>query len=88
MPQLWRQSLRPTLDLESDKSWCFNLTDELRGVSSGGLRGLEHPPKDWHNSQLSSCVTTIVTDKQLLLAKTNNKLIGLAQNGSFSSLLY
>ena len=29
---------------------------------AGGLRGLEHPPKVWHNSQLSSCVTTIVTD--------------------------
>ena len=58
-----------------------------RGVSSGGLRGLEHPPKVWHNSQLSSCVTTIVTDKQQLIAKTNNKLTGLALNGSFSLLL-
>ena len=58
-----------------------------RGVSSGGLRGLEHPPKVWHNSQLSSCMTTIVTDKQQLVAKTNNKLTGLALNGSFSSLL-
>ena len=58
-----------------------------RGVSSGGLRGLEHPPKVWHNSQLSSCVTTIVTDKQQLVAKTNIKLTGLALNGSFSSLL-
>ena len=25
-----------------------------RGVSSGGLRGLEHPPKVWNNRQLSS----------------------------------
>ena len=58
-----------------------------RGVSSGGLRGLEDPPKVWHNSQLSSCVTTILTDKQQLVAKTNNKLTGLALNGSFSSLL-
>ena len=58
-----------------------------RGVSSGGIRGLEHPPKVWHNSQLSSCVTTIVTDKQQLIAKTNNKLTGLALNGSFSLLL-
>ena len=56
-------------------------------MSSGGLRGLEHPPKVWHNSQLSSCVTTILTDKQQLVAKTNNKLTGLALNGSFSSLL-
>ena len=56
-------------------------------MSSGGLRGLEHPPKVWHNSQLSSCVTTIVTDKQQLIAKTNNKLTGLALNGSFSLLL-
>ena len=56
-------------------------------MSSRGLRGLEHPPKVWHSSQLSSCVTTIVTDKQQLIAKTNNKLTGLALNGSFSSLL-
>ena len=54
---------------------------------AGGLRGLEHPPKVWHNSQLSSCVTIIVTDKQQLVAKTNNKLTGLARNSSFSSLL-
>ena len=59
----------------------------FRGVSSGGLRGLEHPPKVWHNIQLSSCVTTIVTEKQQLIAKTNNKLTGLALKGSFSSLL-
>ena len=58
-----------------------------RGVSSGGLRGLEHPPKVWHNSHLNSCVTTIVTEKQQLVAKTNNKLTGLTLNGSFSSLL-
>ena len=58
-----------------------------RGVSSGGLRGLEHPPKVWPNSQLSSCVTTIVTEKQQLIAKTNNKLTGVALNGSFSLLL-
>ena len=56
-------------------------------MSSGGLRGLEHPPKVWHNSQLSSGVTTIVTDKQQLVAKTNIKLTGLALNSSFSSLL-
>ena len=58
-------------------------------MSSGGLRGLEHPPKVWHNGQLStSCVTTIiVTDMQQLIAKTNNKLTGLALNGSFSLLL-
>ena len=56
-------------------------------MSSGGLRGLEHPPRVWHNNQLSSCVTTIVTDKQQLIAKTNNKLTGLAPNGSFSLLL-
>ena len=61
--------------------------ETARGVSSGGLRGLEHPPKVWHNSQLSSCVTTIVTDKQQLIAKTNNKLTGLALNGSISLLL-
>ena len=41
----------------------------------------------WHNSQLSSYVTTIVTDKQQLIAKTNNKLTGLALNGSISLLL-
>ena len=58
-----------------------------RGVSSGGLRGLERPAKVWYNSQLSSCVTTIVTDKQQLVAKTNNKLTGLTLNGSFSQLL-
>ena len=58
-----------------------------RGVSSGGLRGLEHPPKVWHNSHLNSCVTTIVTEKQQLVAKINNKLTGLTLNGSFSSLL-
>ena len=56
-------------------------------MSSGGLKGLEHPTKVWHNSQLSSCVTTILTDKQQLVAKTNNKLTGLTLNGSFSSLL-
>ena len=56
-------------------------------MSSGGLRGLEHPPKVWHNSHLNSCVTTIVTEKQQLVAKTNNKLTGLTLNGSFSSLL-
>ena len=61
--------------------------DPHRGVSSGGLRGLEHPPKVWHNSQLSSCVTIIVTDEQQLVAKTNIILTGLALNGSFSSLL-
>ena len=54
---------------------------------AGGLRGLEHPPKVWLNSQLSSCVTTIVTNKQQLIAKTNNKLTGLALNGSISLLL-
>ena len=59
----------------------------IKGVSGGGLRGLEHPPKVWHNSQLSSCVTTIVSDKQQLVAKTSNKLTALALNGSFSSLL-
>ena len=32
-------------------------------------------------------MTTIVTDKQQLVAKTNNKLTGLALNGSFSQLL-
>ena len=58
-----------------------------RGVSSGGLKGLEHPPKVWHNCQLSSCVTTIVTNKQQLIAKTNNKLTELALNNSFSQLL-
>ena len=52
----------------------------------GGLRGLEHPPKVWHNSQLSSCMITIVTDKQQLVAKTNNKFTGLTLNGSVSSL--
>ena len=56
-------------------------------MSSGGLRGLEHPPKVWHKSQHSSYVTTIVTDKQQLVAKTNNNLTGLALNGGFSSLL-
>ena len=55
-----------------------------RGVSS---RGLEHPPKVWHNNQLSSCVTSIIIlIKQLLVAYTNNKLTGLALNGSFTSL--
>ena len=32
-------------------------------------------------------MTTIVTDKQQLVTKTNNKLTGLALNGSFSQLL-
>ena len=59
----------------------------IRGMSSGGLRGLKHPPKVWHNRQLSSCVTNIVTDKQLLVAYTNNKLTGLALNSSFTLLL-
>ena len=78
--------------LISSKKWwnachChWNIPLWIRGVSSGGLRGLEHPPKFWHNSQLSSCVTTIVTDKQQLIAKTNNKLTGLALNDSFSLL--
>ena len=53
----------------------------------GGSGGSSTPPKVWHNSQLSSCVITIVTDKQQLVANTNNKLTGLALNGSFSSLL-
>ena len=56
-------------------------------VGGGGVRGLEHPPKPcnvWHNSQLSSCVTT---NKQQLVANTNIELTGLALNGSFSSLL-
>ena len=56
-------------------------------MSSGGLRGLEHPPKVWHSCQLSSCVTTIATDKQQLVAKTNNQLTELTLNSSFSSLL-
>ena len=34
-----------------------------------------------------SCVKAIVTDKQQLVAKTNNKLTGLTLNSSFSSLL-
>ena len=53
------------------KNWV--MITQHRGVSSGGLRELEHPPKVWHNSHLSSCVTTIVTDKQQLIAKTNKK---------------
>ena len=57
-------------------------------VQRGGSGGWSTPQaKVWHNSQLSSCVTTIVTDKQQLIAKTNNKLTGLAQNGSISLLL-
>ena len=32
-------------------------------------------------------MTTIVTEKQQLIAKTNNKLTGVALNGSFSLLL-
>ena len=32
-------------------------------------------------------MTNIVTDKQKLVSKTNNKLTGLALNGSFLSLL-
>ncbi len=28
-PQSWRWNLRPTLDLESDKSRCFSHRDEL-----------------------------------------------------------
>ena len=63
------------------KQYYFLAIDNSSSVSSGGLRELEHPPKVWLNSQLSSCVITIVT------AKTNNKLIKLALNGSFSSLL-
>ena len=45
------------------------------------VMGLKHPSKIWHYSQLSSCVTSIDTDKQQLVAETNNKL---ALNGSFS----
>ena len=63
--------------------WC-NPNMGIRGVSS---RGLEHPPKVWHNSQLSSYVTTIVIDKQQLVAKTSNKLTRLALNGNFLFLL-
>ena len=48
-------------------------------------RGLEQHPKVWHNSELSSCMITIVTDNQQLVA---NKLTRLALNGSFSLLLY
>ena len=50
----------------------------------GGLGGLSTPL--W-SGQLTGCMTTIVTDKQQLVAKTNNKLTGLALNRSFSSLL-
>ena len=49
---------------EYHESKSYDIHGTCRGVSSGELRGLEHPPKVWHNSQLSSCVTTIVTDKQ------------------------
>ena len=45
------------------------------------------PTKVWYYSQLHSYVTTINADQQQVIAKTNNKLIGLALNGSFSSLL-
>ena len=38
----------------------------------GGSGGLSTPPKVWHNSQLSSYVTTIVTNKQQLVAKTTH----------------
>ena len=47
------------------------------GVSSMELRELEHPPQLWHNSQLSSSLTTIFTDNRKLAATTNNKLTGL-----------
>ena len=61
-----------------------------RGVSSGGLRVFEHPPKVWQNSQLSSCMTTIVTDKQQLVTKTKtsfSSLLGLKQPSLSSSRL-
>ena len=48
------------------------------GVSKGGLRVLEHPPQLWHNSQISSSVATVYADnRQLLVARTKNKLTGL-----------
>ena len=47
------------------------------GVSSMELMELEHPPQLWHNSQLSSSLTTIFTDNRKLAATTNNKLTGL-----------
>ena len=70
----------------STVSLCSSVQGRVRG-GGGGVRGLEHPPKPcnvWHNSQLSSCVTT---NKQQLVANTNIELTGLALNGSFSSLL-
>ena len=51
----------------------------VQGRVQRGAQGLEHPPKVWHSSQLSSCVTTIVIDKQQLVAETNNKLTRLEE---------
>ena len=54
-------------------------------MSSRGLRRLEHPLRSGTTANLViSCVTIIVADKQQLVAKTNNKLTGLALNGSSS----
>ena len=39
----------------------------MQGRVHRGAQGVEHPPKVWHNSQLSSCVTIII-HKQLLVA--------------------
>ena len=71
----------------SYRHWLAVVPELMAGACPAGVRGFKHPPKVWHNSQLSSCVTTIVTEKQQLVAKTNNKLTELALNSSFSSLL-
>ena len=53
---------------------------------AGGSGGSSTPLRSGITAN-GSCVTAIVTDKQQLVAKTNNKLTGLTPNGNFSSLL-
>ena len=51
MRQPFRKNVRKSTNLDS-------------GASSMELRVLEHPPQLWHNSQLSTSVTNIVSDNR------------------------
>ena len=73
--------LKHAIDVELPDEWdtsieTVNIDDYLfhkySGVSSMELRELEHPPQFWHNSQLSSSLTTIFTDNRKLAATTND----------------
>ena len=56
-------------------------------IQRGGSGGSSTPLRSDTTANLVAIWQIFVTDKQQLVAKTNNKLTGLALNGSFSSLL-